>query len=323
MRSNHSLLALSIAVAVTACDAANTDSRIVGQLESDRIEIKSEVFEPIVEIAVTEGQRVSSGDLLLRQDDRRILSRISETEAALAQSQARLDELKRGPRKEQIDAGRANVDGARHELEFRKIEYRRAQQIFERELASPDGLDLAKAWLDRAEATLAFERARLQEMLSGTTAEELAQARHAVQQVEARLASLQVDLDRHRPQAPVDGIIDSRLFELGEQPAIGQPMLILLSGAQPYARIYIPESQRVHVRPGTEALIYVDGLAEPLEGAVRWVSSEAAFTPYFALTEYDRGRLSFLAKVDILGDRSRLPDGVPVEVQLILDTGGG
>jgi len=322
VRFTHSLLVLSIAVAVTACDSTSDDSRIVGQLESNRIEIRSEVFEPIVEIAVLEGQRVSSGDLLLRQNDRRILSRMSETEAALAQSQARLDELIRGPRKEQIDAGRASVDGARRDLNFRKTEHRRAQQIFDRELASRDRLDRAKAALDRAEATLEFEHARLQELLSGTTVEELAQAEHAVQQVEARLASLQIDLDRHQPRAPVDGIVDSRLYELGEQPAIGQPMLILLSGAQPYARIYVPESQRVHVRPGTQARVYVDGLTEPLEGAVRWISSEAAFTPYFALTEHDRGRLSFLAKVDILGDRERLPDGVPVEVQLVLDTGG-
>jgi hypothetical protein len=41
------------------------------------------------------------------------------------------------------------------------------------------------------------------------------------------------------------------------------------------------------------------------------------------LTEHDRGRLSFLAKVDLLGARERLPDGVPVEVELILDTDGG
>jgi HlyD family secretion protein len=100
-------------------------------------------------------------------------------------------------------------------------------------------------------------------------------------------------------------------------------MLILLSGTQPYARIYIPESKRVHVRPGTKARVYVDGLTEPLAGTVRWVSSEAAFTPYFALTEHDRGRLSFLAKVDILNAGDRLPDGVPVEVELILDTGDG
>lgn len=321
MKSKILILVLSMGVA--ACDAANDNSRVVGQLESDRIEIRSEVFEPIVEIAVIEGQRVSRGDLLLRQDDTRILAKIQETEAAHAQSRARLDELIRGPRNEQIDAGRANVEGARRELQFRKTEYRRAQQVFERELASPDRLDRAKAALDRAEATLEFEQARLQEMLSGTTLEELAQAEQAVQQVEARLASLRIDLDRHNPQAPVDGIVDSKLYEPGEQPPIGQRMLILLSGAQPYARIYIPESQRVHVRPGTKAKVYVDGLTEPLEGAVRWVSSEAAFTPYFALTEHDRGRLSFLAKVDILNARDRLPDGVPVEVELILDSDDG
>ncbi len=322
MKYSNFLFALATAVAIAACGDANDESRIVGQLESDRIEIRSEFFEPIVEIVVTEGQRVSKGDLLLRQDDTRILARIQETEAALAQNQARLDEFIRGPREERIDAGRANVEGAKRELQFRKTEHGRAQQVFERELASPDRLDRAKAALDRAEATLELEEARLQELLSGTTIEELAQAEQAVQQVEARLSSLRVDLERHQPQAPIDGIVDSRLYETGEQPAVGQPMLVLLSGAQPYARIYIPESQRVYVRPGTEARIYVDGLTEPLTGAVRWVSSEAAFTPYFALTEHDRGRLSFLAKVDVLGVSDRLPDGVPVEVELLLDTGG-
>jgi HlyD family secretion protein len=315
------LLMLSLVLA--ACDAANEDSRVVGQLESDRIEIRSEFFEPIVEIAVAEGQSVSKGDLLLRQDDARITARIDETEAALAQSQARLDELVRGPRKEQIDAARAIVDGARRELDFRQTEYERAQIVYKRELSSEGGLDTAKAALDRAETTLDVEEARLQELRSGTTVEELAQAEQAIQQIESRLSSLQIDRDRHQPLAPVDGIVDSRLFEAGEQPAVGQPMLILLSGAQPYARIYVPESLRVHVRPGAEARVYVDGLTEPLKGSVRWISSEAAFTPYFALTEHDRGRLSFLAKVDILGARERLPDGIPVEVELILDAGGG
>lgn len=318
----RSLITLAVCLVMASCDPPEDASRVVGQLESDRIEIRSEVFEPIVEMAVSEGQAVSAGDLLLRQDDTRILARVQEIEAALAQSQARLDELIRGPRKEQIDAGRASVDGAKRDLEFRINEYERAKQVFEKELASPDTLDRAKAALDRADATLEFERARLQELLSGTTVEELAQAEKAVQQVEARLEALQVDLERHRPQAPVDAIVDSRLYELGEQPATGQPMLILLSGAQPYARVYIPESHRVHVRPGTKARVYVDGLAQPLAGTVRWVASEAAFTPYFALTEHDRGRLSYLAKVDILGARDRLPDGVPVEVEFILNTDG-
>ena len=314
-------LCAAMVIAMLGCDSSGDDTRVVGQLESDRIEITAEVSEPIVEILVKEGQRVTAGDLLLQQDKRRILSRIRETTAALAQSKARLDELVRGPRKEQIAAGRANVQGAAHDLEFRKAEYERAQLVFQRELASPDSLDRAKAELDRAEANLQVQQARLQEMLSGTTIEELAQAQQAVRQIEARLSMLQIDLERHAPLAPVDGIVDSRLYELGERPAIGKPMLILLSGEQPYARVYVPELLRVHVSPGTNARVYVDGLAEPLDGTVRWVSSEAAFTPYFSLTERDRGRLSYIAKVDILNADRRLPDGVPVEVELILEAG--
>jgi HlyD family secretion protein len=45
---------------------------------------------------------------------------------------------------------------------------------------------------------------------------------------------------------------------------------------------------------------------------VRWVSSDATFTPYFALTEHDRSRLSFLAEIDI-PDAAQLPSGVPLQ----------
>jgi HlyD family secretion protein len=113
-------------------------------------------------------------------------------------------------------------------------------------------------------------------------------------------------------------VVDSLLFEVGERPAIGQPMAILLSGQQPYARVFVPESMRVQVAPGTRARVFVDGLDEALDGRVRWVANEAAFTPYFALTEHDRGRLSYAAKVDVLNATRRLPDGVPVEVELLI-----
>ena len=50
---------------------------------------------------------------------------------------------------------------------------------------------------------------------------------------------------------------------------------------------------------------------------MRWVSSYAAFTPYYALTERDRSRLSYVAKVDISEARERLPDGIPVQVEFM------
>jgi HlyD family secretion protein len=164
-------------------------------------------------------------------------------------------------------------------------------------------------------------RAQLEELLAGTTIEELRQAEQAVKQATAFRDGAAVDLDRQTLRSPVDGIADSRLFEIGERPGQGQPVMIVLGGKQPYARIYVPEDMRVRVSAGSKALIYVDGLTAPVDGRVRWVASEAAFTPYFALTERDRGRLSYVAKVDISEDRERLPDGVPVEVEFIVESG--
>jgi HlyD family secretion protein len=305
---------LLVGAALQACDESN-GRRVVGFLESDRVEITAENSELITRFAVVEGQAVRKGDLLVEQDTARIDARLAEAEAMLAQSRGRFDELTRGPRREQIIAARANVDGATRELEFRRREYERAKKVFEQHLSSREAVDQAQAALDAAEAALEFEEARLQELLEGTTVEELRQAEGNVRAQEARLALLQVEARRHRAFAPADGIVDSILFEPGEHPLAGQPILIFLTGKQPYARVYVPEEQRVSVAAGTAARIFVDGLAAPLDGRVRWVSSDAAFTPYFALTERDRGRLSFAAKVDILDAQRRLPDGVPVEVE--------
>ena len=91
-----------IALLLAACDSGGGANRVVGELASDRIELTAEVDEPIVEIAVSEGDAVTAGQKLLRQDDTRAKARLAEAEAALAGQQARLDELVRGPRREQI-----------------------------------------------------------------------------------------------------------------------------------------------------------------------------------------------------------------------------
>ena len=312
-------LALPLLLALTACDPASDANRVVGQLASDRVLITVESSEPIVNIAVAEGEPVSAGQLLLEQDARRATARLSEADAALAETNARLDELLRGPRSEQIRQARADVDGAEHELEFRRAELERARRVFERGLTSPESVDQAKIAYDTANAALEQRRARLEELLSGTTAEELEQAEQAVRQAAARRDATSIDVERLTLVAPVDGVIDTRLFEIGERPQAGQPVLVLLTGAQVHAEVYVPEALRARIRPGVRATVTVDGLDEPIDGLVRWVSSESAYTPYYALTERDRGRLSYLAKIDLLDTDQRLPDGVPVEARFELD----
>ena len=306
-------------VVLAACSADDDPNRVVGELASDRVELVAESNEPIIEILVAEGTVVSAGELLLRQDARRASARLAEAEGALREAAARQAELVRGPRQELIAAARANLQGAEKELSFRQADYERVRAIAERDLAAQGDLDQARASLDAAYAMRDLRRAELEERLAGTTIEELDQAEAAVVQAEARRVSALIDVERHDIRAPVDGIADTRLFEVGERPDPGQPVMVLLAGTQPHARVYVPERLRALIRPGSKATLYVDGLGEPLRGRVRWVASESAFTPYFALTERDRGRLSFIAKIDLDEDRERLPDGVPLEA--VFDVG--
>ncbi len=308
------LLAIAV-IALAACDSAETEYRVVGELASDRIELSAEFNERIVEITVAEGESVSRGQLLIQQDDAKANARLAEATAVYLQAKARMDELVRGPRSEKITAARANVEGATQDFEFRQSELKRITEIHLRGLSSPDSLDRANAADDAAQAILKRRLSELEELLAGTTIEELAQAEQRIRQAEAKQDAAQIDVDHHAFFAPVDSIVDSRLFEIGERPGVGQPTMILLGGIQPYARVYVPEQIRVKIKTGTKATIYVDGLDSPVAGEVRWVASEAAYTPYFALTERDRGRLSYIAKVDVAEDRDRLPDGVPVEVE--------
>lgn len=321
MKLQHALLAMVATALLVGCESGDDAGRVVGELASDRVELVAEFAEPIVELLFTEGEQVTAGQVLMRQDSTRARARLAEAEAALGQAQARLDELVRGPRSEQIEAARAAVEGARDDLTFRRSDYARTRDIHARDLASDELLDRTKAALDTAVANDKLRRAQLQELLTGTTVEELAQAENAVKQAAARRDLFAVDVERHDIRAPVDGIADSRLFELGERPNPGQAVMVLLAGDQVFARVYIPEQLRVHVSPGHSASIHVDGLDAPIPGRVRWVAAEAAFTPYYALTERDRGHLTYLAKIDIADDRERLPDGVPVEVDLALGAG--
>src|SRR5210317_2152767 len=186
------------AVVVAACDNADDLNIVVGELASDRIELVAEVNEPILEILVAEGESVTAGQLILRQDETRSSTRLREAEAAVGQARARLDELVRGPRQEQIAQARANLAGANREIEFRRTQFQRSKDLLEKELASPETQDRAKAELDAAAANLDLRRAQLEELLAGTTVEELAQAENALGQAEARRDSAFVDVERLR-----------------------------------------------------------------------------------------------------------------------------
>lgn len=303
------------ALIATACSNGG-DFEVSGLLEWDRIELIAEAGEPVIELMAREGERLRTGQPILQLDPHRTQAQYDEAAAALAQYSARLAELKRGPRAELIDEAQARLQGAKSALETRQTEYERVQALVTRNLVSDEALDLARSARDTAKAERDAAQANLAAMLTGTTIEELQQATAMMQQGEARLRAISIALERLTVKAPRDGLLDTLPYKPGEHPRAGDVVAVMLAGQQPYARVYIPEPHRARLNHETKATIQVDGIKESFAGKVRMISSDAAFTPFYSLTQRDRSRLSYVAEIELQDERAAtLTSGIPLKVQ--------
>jgi HlyD family secretion protein len=310
-------LTLVLLLSLGACNNAEK-TFMVGTLERDRVEVTVESNEPIVAIHVHDGQLLKAGDLILEQDPARLEEILAQQVALRNQSAARLAELVRGPRAETIREARAQLESARSSARNAAANLKRVKELFNRDLSDQSSLDLATT---RSETAIAAEKAAgeaLNMLLNGTTVEELDQASAALEATEAGIKRIQLDIERLKVYAPVNGMLDKRLYQLGERPQIGATVCVILDDARTYARIYVPEPLRASVQAGEKLQVRIDGNDQAFTGTVSWVSTDASFTPYFALTEHDRSRLSYLAEVEV-PDASTLPSGVPLEVDFPLN----
>jgi len=314
IRSTMLLLSLLL---LAGCTGSDADQAILGTLERERLELIAESNERIAERLVSEGEFVAAGQLLLRQEPGEMTARLDQARAAVTERESRVAELVNGPRRQEIVEARAILASARSTSTTAAREYDRVQDLVERKLLSQSSLDQARATKDEAAAAERQAYARLELLLEGTRIETLDQARAALDAARGRLAELEISAERYSVRAPRPGLIEALPYETGERPATGAPVVVMLAEGSPYARVYVPEPLRVRALAGTKVRVEVDGIKEPLDGTIRYVSAQAAFTPYYALTQEDRSRLAYLAEIDLTGPAAdALPAGIPAQVYL-------
>jgi HlyD family secretion protein len=306
------------AATLAACSRHNEDA-LPGTVERDRVELVADANESIVSLPLAEGAAVKKGDVVVVQDRALSAAELDAARAQLAEAEARTEELKNGPRVTSIRAAAARRDRARAQRDDAVRERDRLLGLVARSLVSKSEADRQVAAASSAEASLNEAEADLRELQEGTRSEQLSQAKQAADIARANLAGLETTSSRLEVRSPIDGTIDSLPFHRGEKPARGATVAVLLASTTPYARIHVPTPIRARVKIGTPATLRVDGVDKIFKGQVRFIASEAEFTPYYSLTAADRSRLSFLCEVVFDDDAAaQLPSGVPVEVELTL-----
>jgi len=290
-----------------------------GTVEATEADLGFQVPGRVEEVVPHEGDVVTGGVELARLDTGELTAARDAAAAQLQAAEARLAELRRGSRPQEVLQAEAAVRSAQQRADEAGRDADRTQKLFDGGAVSQQALDRALTARDVADAALDQARQTLALVREGPRVETIRAQEAMVQQARANVARAEAALANAVVYAPFDGRITVRHREPGETVSSGAPVLTLLDPGDRWVRIYVREDQIGRVKLGMGARITSDTYPDKVyQGEVTFVGSEAEFTPRNVQTTEERIKLVYPVKVRISGDSDfELKPGIPADVTLL------
>lgn len=169
----------------------------------------------IVSLSIEEGRRVEQGTVLARLETTEYAADVARAKALLAAAQAKLAELERGNRPEEIAAAKAQLFEADAQRQQLLSDWKRKTQLRENRVLTENEYEQAEYQykaMDRRVERLKYE---YQLMVKGPRIEAINVARAEVEQAQADLARAEWRLDNCTIRAPISGTILKKNAEEG------------------------------------------------------------------------------------------------------------
>jgi HlyD family secretion protein len=293
-----------------------------GNIEAHESLVGFKVPGRIVDLPIEEGQQVEQGALLARLDDADYKQRVSIDEATVRVRDSSLALTLAGTRQQEVKAAQQTMKDAEADLDEKKIDNQRAQQLFVKDEVSAQERDLAATAQKRAEAIFKASQQRYNEAVEGSRKEDIAIALANLNEAGADLGLSQVNLGYTILRAPFAGVVTVRQAELGEVVSPGSPVITLSDLDHIWLRAYVAETDLGRIHWGQEATITTDTYpGKQYHGRISFISPDAEFTPKSVQTYKERVTLVYRIKIDIDNPNHELKPGMPADTRIDLASG--
>jgi HlyD family secretion protein len=293
-----------------------------GNIEAHESLVGFKVPGRIVDLPIEEGQQVEQGALLARLDDADYKQRVSIDEATVRVRDSSLALTLAGTRQQEVKAAQQTMKDAEADLDEKKIDNQRAQQLFVKDEVSAQERDLTATALKRAEAIFKASQQRYNEAVEGSRKEDIAIAHANLNEAGANLGLSQVNLGYTILRAPFAGVVTVRQAELGEVVSPGSPVITLSDLDHIWLRAYVAETDLGRIHWGQEATITTDTYpGKQYHGRISFISPDAEFTPKSVQTYKERVTLVYRIKIDIDNPNHELKPGMPADTRIDLASG--
>jgi HlyD family secretion protein len=230
----------------------------------DPVALAFETNGRIVSIDVDEGDVVKAGQIVAHLDDRLAAAHVAGASAALAEAKARYDLARRGPRREDLDAAKAEATAASADADHRAAEQARSEKLGAVGAIASASVDTDSAAARVSTATAAAATARYASLARGTRIEQVAEANAAVEAATADLDAANVALDQTLLKVPHDGVVLRRLVEVGTLVGTLTPLPVVTVAdlSQLEIRTEVDEADVSAIQVGKTAYATADAFGE-------------------------------------------------------------
>lgn len=286
----------------------------VGYVEGDYVQLAPIEVAQVETVSVRRGDRVEAGKpvVTLESGDARIA--VTQAEAALAQAEAQLADLKIGKRPDEIAALEAAVRSSQAQADDAQRSLTRTQDLARRSIATQAQLDDATTKLEVAQAAFGQATANLAVGRLPARSEVIKAAEKQVEQARSALGQAEWRLSKRTLTSPAAGRIDDVIRNAGDTAGPSSPVLSVLPDGAVKLTLFIPESAFSSVHVGTRLAVRCDGCADGLTAKVSYVSPDPEFTPPVIYSLENRQKLVYLVEARPEDANSALQPGQIVDV---------
>ncbi|MBP5200082.1 MAG: efflux RND transporter periplasmic adaptor subunit [Schwartzia sp.] len=294
--------------------------KLSGNVDLREVSLAFRGSDRLEELFAEEGDAVKKGQILARLETKELLLTIARTRADIQAQESVVELLHNGTRPEEIHRAEEALNAARAKSEFAEGVMVRRQQIYDEvEGVSVQELDNAISQAAAAAAETAAAEQAYAEAVAGPRVEEIAQAEAKLESLRQELARQEYLLKETELVAPSDGVIRSRLLEVGDMASPQLAVFKLSLNDKKWVRAYIRETDLGKVHEGQKATVIIDSFPkDPIEGQVGYISGTAEFTPKTVQTDELRTSLLYEIRVYVSDSDNRLRLGMPATVRVAL-----
>jgi HlyD family secretion protein len=268
----------------------------------DEVRVASRYGGRVEKLSVQEGDTLKPGEIIVTLE-------AAELQARREQAAALLAELEAGPRREELQAARAEWEALIPELDLARTNAHRAEELFGQKTISVTEHDQALTRARSLEKSVNAARSRYELLQAGTRAEQMAQSRAALAQIDAQLREMQI-------VAPSDSVVEVLNVKVGDVLAPNQQVATLLLPQHIWVRVYVPGPWLGHIRLQETAEVRVDAFPDrTFQGVVEQIHREAEFTPRNVQTVAERIKQVFGIKIRLDNSSNELRAGMSADVK--------